>query len=71
MHNIDKLDKGNRFPIINNQIRGNCFKYYKELTRQKHSENFFFNRTAKLWNALPNEVSQSPSVNSLQVAIAG
>ena len=40
MHIIDKLDKGNCFPIISNQMRGNCF------TRQLHKENF--NRTMKL-----------------------
>ena len=69
MHNIDKLEKGIRFPIINNQMRGHCFKYFKEITRHNHRENFFFNRTANLWNSLPREVIQSPSVNSFKTAI--
>ena len=69
MHNINKLDKSNRFPTVNNQMRGHCFKYFKELTRHYHRENFFFNRTANLWNSLPKEVIQSPSINSFKTAI--
>ena len=61
MHNIDKLEKGIRFPIVKNQIRGHCFKYFKEITKLNHRENFFFNRTANLWNSLSKEVIQSPS----------
>jgi len=48
MHNIDRVDKSNRFQIINNQVRGHCFKYFKEISRQQYRENFFFNRTANL-----------------------
>ena len=69
MHNIDKLDKSNRFHIITNQVRGHCFKYFKEITRQQHKENFFFNRTANLWNALPNKIAQAPTVNSFKADI--
>ena len=69
MHNIDKLEKGICFLIVNNQMRGHCFKYLKEITRINHRENFFFNRTANLWNSLPKEVIQSPSVNSFKTAI--
>ena len=69
MHNIDKLEKGIRFPIVNNQMRGHCFKYFKKITRLNHRENFFFNRTANLWNSLPKEVIQSPPFNSFKAAI--
>ena len=69
MHNIEKLEKGIHFPIINNQLRGHCFKLFKEITRHNHRENFFFNRTANLWNSLRKEVIQSPSVNSFKAAI--
>ena len=69
MHNIDKVDKSNRFHIITNQVRGHCFKYFKEITRQQHRDNFFFNRTANLWNALPNEIVQAPTVNSFKAGI--
>ena len=69
MHNFDKYDKCNRFQIINNQVRGHCFKYFKEISRQQHRENFFFNRTANLWNSLPSEIVQAPTVNSFKAGI--
>jgi len=69
MHNIDRDDKRNRFQIINNQVRGHCFKYFKEISRQQYRENFFFNRTANLWNALPSEIVQAPSFNSFKAGI--
>ncbi len=68
VHNIDKVDKSNRFQIITNQVRGHCFKYFKEITRQQHRENFFYNRTANLWNALPSDIVQAPTVNSFKAA---
>ena len=69
MHNIDKLEKGIGFPIVNNQMRGHCFKYFKEITRHNHRENFF-NRTADLgWNSLLKEVFQPPSANNFKTAI--
>ena len=40
MHNIDKFDKINRFEIVKHQLIDHCFKYYKEITRQKFRENF-------------------------------
>ena len=69
MHNLDKLNKCNHFQIINNQLKGNCFKYHKEITKHQHRENFYFNRTANLWNSLPNSITQSPTVNSFKAAI--
>ena len=66
MHHIDKYDKNNRFEIVKNQLRGHCFKYYKEITRQQFRENFFFNRTANMWNSLPSELVEAPSVNSFK-----
>lgn len=69
MNNIDKLEKDIRFPIVNNHTRGHCFKYFKEMTKHKYRENFFFNRVANLWNSLPEEVVKSPSVNSFKAAI--
>ena len=68
MHNIDKVDKSNRFPIINNQVRGHCFKYFKEISRQQYRENFFFNRAANLWNALPSQIVQAPTINKEIIA---
>ena len=69
MHDIDKCDRSNRFKIINNKVRGHCFKYHKEITKQQQRENFFFNRTANLWNSLPNKLVESPTVNSFKAGI--
>jgi len=66
MNGVDNIDRGNRFPIIQNQVRGHCFKYFKEITRHQYRENFFFNRSANLWNALPNELVKSPTVNNFK-----
>lgn len=57
------IDKGDRFRIIQNQVGGHCFKYLKEITRHQYRENFF-NRSADLWNVLPNELVKSPTVKS-------
>jgi len=32
MNKMDKCDRYNRFKIILNQVRGHCFKYFKEIT---------------------------------------
>ncbi|XP_065639515.1 uncharacterized protein LOC136072275 [Hydra vulgaris] len=69
MNNIDKLEKGIRFPIVNNHTRGHCFKISKEMTKHKHRENFFFNRVANLWNSLPEEIVKSLSINNFKAAI--
>ena len=63
LHNIDKLEKGIHFPIVINQMRSHCFKYFKEITRLNHRENFF-NRIANLWNSLPKEI-----INHLQSTV--
>ncbi len=34
MNKMDKCDRYNRFKIILNQVRGHCFKYFKEITKQ-------------------------------------
>jgi ribonuclease P/MRP protein subunit RPP40 len=66
MHEVEELDKGNNFQIIQNQVRGHCFKYFKEITRLQPRENYFFNRSVNLWNYLPNELVTAPSVNSFR-----
>ena len=66
IHGVDKLDRGNHFQIVNNKVRGHCFKYFSEKYRQQQRENFFFNRSAKLWNSLPDELIESPTVNSFK-----
>ena len=48
MNKMDKCDRYNRFKIILNQVRGHCFKYFKEITRQPCRENFFYNRIVNI-----------------------
>jgi hypothetical protein len=69
MPNIDRVDKRNRFQIINNQVRVHCFKYFKEISKQQYRENFFYNRTTNFWSALPSEIVQAPTVNSFKAGI--
>jgi hypothetical protein len=66
MHKMEYLDRGNDFQVIQNQVRGHCFKYFKEITRLQSREYYFFNRCANLWNSLPNELVTTSPVNSFK-----
>lgn len=66
MHGVEHLDRGNQFQIIQNQVRGHCFKYFKEISRLQSRENYFYNRSANLWNSLPNELVTASTVNSFK-----
>ena len=68
-NNIDKLETKDKIELQNNQTRGHRFKYYKEITKQAQRENFFFNRSANLWNSLPIEVVNAESVNSFKAGL--
>ena len=63
---VDKLERGNRFQLVHNKVRGHCFKYFSEISRQQQRENYIFNRSANLWNSLPSELVEAPSVNSFK-----
>ena len=63
---VDKFEKENRFQIVHNNLRGHCFKYFSERSRHQQRENYLFNRSANLWNSLPSEVIESPTVNSFK-----
>ena len=65
---MDKFDKGSKFKIIQNQVRGHCFKYFREIPMLQQRENFFFNRAANLWNSLPETIVNAPSVNSFKAS---
>ena len=66
MHGIELVEKSNNFNVTKNQGRGHCLKYHKEISRLQHRDNFFFNRTANIWNSLPNELVEGPNVNSFK-----
>jgi ribonuclease P/MRP protein subunit RPP40 len=66
MHGMDNFDRDNRFQVVRNQVRGHCFKYHKEIARHQQREGFLFNRTANLWNSLPEHLVNAPTVNSFK-----
>ena len=69
MHDMDKLERGNSFPIVQNNLRGHSLKYFKEIVRHPQRENFFFNRIANTWNSLPNEVVNAPTINRFKATL--
>ena len=69
MHGIDVIEINKSFSLVNNNLRGHCFKYYKEINRLPSREHFFFNRIANLWNSLPNEVVSALSVDTFKAAL--
>ncbi len=69
MNKMDKCDRYNRFKTILNQVRGHCFKYSKEIRRQKYRENFFHKRILNIWNSLPSKIVEVASVNSFKAGI--
>ena len=66
---IDKLETSKTIAVQLNQTRGHSFKYQKEITKQVHRENFFFNCSANLWNSLPSEVVNAKTVNSFKAGL--
>ena len=66
---IDKLETSKTIAVQQNQTRGHRFKYQKKITKQVHRENFFFNRSANLWNNLPSEVVNAETVNSFKAGL--
>ena len=69
LHGIDKIEINKNFSLVNNNLRGHRFKYYKEVARVPSREHFFFNRIANLWNSLPNEVVTALSVDNFKAAL--
>ena len=66
MHFIVVIEIYKSFSLVNNNLRGHCFKYYKEINILSSREYFFFNRIANLWNSLSNEVVSALSVDTLK-----
>ena len=69
MHEIDKIDKANRFQVIQTQARGHSFKYNLKISKKQHRYNFYFNRTANVWNSLQNHLVLEPIVNSFKAQL--
>ena len=69
IHEIEQFEKSSNFTTINNNLRGHCLKYFKEISRQPQRENFLFNRAANNWNSLPSQVVTAPTVNSFKAGL--
>ena len=69
MHGIDEIKSNNNFPLVNNNVRGNCCKYYKEMARRPQREHFFYNRTANVLNSLPSEIVNAQLVNGFKASL--
>ena len=68
LHGIDKIEINKNFFLVNSNLRGHRFKYYKEVATELSREHFFFDRIANLWNSLPNEVV-TVSVDNFKAAL--
>ena len=47
-------------------VRGNRYRYGPEATKLNIRNNFYTNRVCNHWNALSNEVIESPTINSFK-----
>ncbi|ESO10243.1 hypothetical protein HELRODRAFT_168133 [Helobdella robusta] len=63
---MDRINLINQFNNVVTRTRGHSMKYYKEITRHRNRENYLFNRTANIWNSLPNELVDAQTLNSFK-----
>ena len=66
MHEIDEIDRINRFQVIQTQALGHSFKYHREISKKQQRYNFFFNQTVNIWNSLPNHLVLAHTVKSFK-----
>ena len=45
---MGKIEINKSFSSVNNNVRGHCLKYYKEIVRMSSREHSLFNRIANL-----------------------
>ena len=63
LHNIDKVDKNKLFTLSGyTATRGHSLKLFKRRSRLKIRANSFSNRVVDVWNSLPEQVVQAPSL---------
>ena len=64
LHDIDKVDKNKLFTLSGyTATRGHSLKLFKRRSRLKIRANSFSNRVVDVWNSLPEQVVQAPSLN--------
>ena len=62
-----KINQKQSFPN-NHQVKDHCFKYFKEITRQQHTE-IFFNRTDNFLEYSTRNTAAVPTLNSFKAGI--
>ena len=64
---LEKVDLINEFSYRSNiNTRGNIYKYERELSKFDARHNFLLNRSANVWNTLPNEIVQTTNLNTFK-----
>ncbi len=70
LHKIwDINDNSFLTPAIDNRTRGHSLKLFKNRTMTTTRSHFFCNRVIDLWNELPEDVTQAPSVNAFKARL--
>ena len=70
LHKIWDIDDYNFLtPAIDNRTRGHSLKLFKRRTMTTVRSHFFCNRVIELWNELPEDVTQAPSVNAFKARL--
>ena len=64
MKGIDRIDAGRLFPLVGeSRTRGHSLKIRGSRFRTELRRNFFTQRVVNLWNSLPSETVEAPSLN--------
>ncbi len=70
LQNIWNIEDDNFLPLaIENRTRGHSLKISKRRTMTTVRSHFFCNRVVDLWNELPEDVTQAPSVNAFKARL--
>ncbi len=70
LHNLTELDPDDLFVRDTSGItRGHCKKLYVQRVNNDLYKNFFINRVVPIWNSLPDDIVNSPSVSIFRARI--
>ena len=66
---MDNIEIDINFSFKDNQSKGHCFKYHREITRHIHRANFIFNFINEFMEFLPNQLVHTETVNGFKVGL--
>ncbi len=70
LHNILNIKEDNFLPpAIDNRTRGHSLNLFKQRAMTPVRSHFFSNRVIDLWNELPEDVTQAPSVDAFKARL--